>query len=131
MTKMFQISGDLLGHPVFNDLFLRSPVFVLLEHVFEVAALRVDAGSAPDQQVLRGPPHLGRGQAAQIRAHEVLHPLHADRLDSSDLLEGHTPQVIIIQRKIRGVGGPGDVGEPGDDARPKLILVQFSPFDPG
>ena len=86
--------------------------------------------SAHTLHLTSSPPHLVRGQAAQVRAHEVLHPIHADRLDSSDLLEGHTPQVIIIQHKIRRVGGPGNVGEPGDDARPKLILVQFSPFDP-
>ena len=98
--------------------------------MFEVAALHVGTHSAPDQQVLRRPPHLVRGQAAQVCAHEVLKPIHADRLDSSDLLEGHTPKLKIIQRKIQRVGGPGNVGVPGDDARPKLILVQFSPFDP-
>ena len=42
--------------------------------------------------------------AAQVRAHEVLHPLHADRLDSSDLLEGHTPQVVVVQGKVRCSG---------------------------
>ena len=29
--------------------------------------------TAPDQQVLRCPPHLGRGQAAQVPAHKLLH----------------------------------------------------------
>ena len=29
--------------------------------------------TAPDQQVLRCPPHLSRGQAAQVPAHKLLH----------------------------------------------------------
>jgi len=54
--KLMPILGDLLYS------FLGSPILVFLEHVLEVAALHVDARS--DQQVLRHPPHLGRGQAA-------------------------------------------------------------------
>ena len=60
MTILHNILGDLLYS------FLGSPILVFLEHVLEVAALHVDARS--DQQVLRHPPHLGRGQAAQVRA---------------------------------------------------------------
>ena len=56
MTILQCILGDLLYS------FLGSPILVFLEHVLEVAALHVDARS--DQQVLRHPPHLGRGQAA-------------------------------------------------------------------
>ena len=56
MTILHNILGDLLYS------FLGSPILVFLEHVLEVAALHVDARS--DQQVLRHPPHLGRGQAA-------------------------------------------------------------------
>ena len=63
MTILHNILGDLLYS------FLGSPILVFLEHVLEVAALHVDARS--DQQVLRHPPHLGRGQAAQVRAHVV------------------------------------------------------------
>ena len=62
MTILHNILGELLYS------FLGSPILVFLEHVPEVAALHVDARS--DQQVLRHPPHLGRGQAA----------LHCDRL---------------------------------------------------
>ena len=52
--------GDLLY------LFLWSHSFVLLEYVFKVAAPHIAARSAPDQQVLRRPPHLVPGQAAQV-----------------------------------------------------------------
>ena len=56
MTILHSILGDLPYS------FLGNPILVFLEHVLEVAALHVDAHS--DQQVLRHPPHLGRGQAA-------------------------------------------------------------------
>ena len=59
MTILHNILGDLLYS------FLGSPILVFLEHVHEVAAIHID------QQVLRRPPHLGRGQAAQVRAHMV------------------------------------------------------------
>ena len=62
---MHFIVGDLLY------LLLWSHIFVLLEHVLGVAAPHIAARSPPDQQVLRRPPHLGRGQAAQVRAHVV------------------------------------------------------------
>ena len=91
-----------------------------------MAAPHITARSEPDQKVLRRPPHLVRGQAAQIRAHEVLHVLHTDRLDSPDLRKGHTPHVVVIQ--FRTVGGPGDVGEPGDDARPELVADPLKLF---
>ena len=43
----------------------------IIPDMFAVATLHVGTHSAPDQQVLRRPPHLGRGQAAQVRAHVV------------------------------------------------------------
>ena len=63
MTILHTILADLLYS------FLGRPILVFLEHVLEVAALHVDAGSAPAQQVLRRPPHFVPGQAAQVRAH--------------------------------------------------------------
>ena len=59
IAKCLNILADL------EYLFLGSPIFVFLKYVLEVAAPHISAHSAPDQQVLRHPPHLGRGKAAQ------------------------------------------------------------------